>query len=73
MRDEIRALLVGCVPPSDLEWMVSSCPSVDDARDEVRRRQGDPNWNGVVRREAKLQLSRADRIDIEKLEKVGGR
>ena len=32
-RDEIRAILVAAGAPSgDLEWLVASCPSIEDAR-----------------------------------------
>lgn len=73
MKDEIRAVLIDWVNPTELEWMVASCPSVDDARDEVLRRKGDPNWCGLIRGELKLQLGRADRLDLERIEKLRGR
>jgi len=32
-RDEVRAILVAArAPADDLDWLVASCPSVDDAR-----------------------------------------
>jgi len=32
-REEVRALLVAAgAPPDDLEWLVRSCPSIEDAR-----------------------------------------
>lgn len=43
-KEEISAILIDWVEPSELEWMVDSCPSVEDARAEVRRRKGAPDW-----------------------------
>ena len=48
-REEIIAILIDWIEPSELGWMVESCPSIEDARAEVRRRKGDPDWRRVRR------------------------
>lgn len=43
-RDKIRDILALVVGGDELDWMTASCPSVEHARAERRRRMGDNDW-----------------------------